>query len=58
MSTILFAIGLYLLTGGTITIALYYNNPFISNKDGLESLFVAILWPYFLIKYITERFGK
>lgn len=58
MSTILFAIGFYLLVGGTISLALYYDNPYISDKDGIEGLYVTLLWPYYFIKYIVKQFKK
>lgn len=58
MSTILFAIGFYLLVGGTISLALYYDNSYISDKDGIEGLYVTLLWPYYFIKYIVKQFKK
>lgn len=58
MSTILFAIGFYLLVGGTISLALYYDNRYISDKDGIEGLYVTLLWPYYFIKYIVKQFKK
>lgn len=58
MSIILFVIGIYLLIGGTATITLYYDNPFVSEKDDIEGLYVALLWPYYIIKYIVKQLRK
>ena len=55
MSTILFIIGFYLLVGGTVSLTLYYDNPYISDKDGIEGLYVALMWPYYIIKYIIKQ---
>ena len=56
MSIILFIIGFYLLVGWTVSLTLYYDNPYISDsdKDGIEGLYVALLWPYYIIKYIIK----
>ena len=54
MSTILFIIGFYLLVGGTVSFILYYDNLYISDKD----VYVALLWPYYIIKYIIKQFKK
>ena len=58
MSTILFIIGFYLLVGGTVSLTLYYDNPYISDKDGIEGLYVGLLWPYYIIKYIIKQLKK
>ena len=58
MSTILFVIGIYFLIGGTATITLYYDNPFVPEKDDIEGLYVALLWPYSTLKYIVTQLRK
>ena len=58
MSTILFIIGFYLLVGGIISFILYYDNPYISDKDVIEELYVALLWTYCIIKYVIKQFNK
>lgn len=58
MSTILFIICVYFLIGGTAIITLYYNNPFVSEKDSIEGFYVALLWPYYIIKYLIKQLRK
>lgn len=58
MSTIFSVIGFYLVVGGTTMIALYYDNPFIYDKNELEGLYVALFWPYYIIKYIIKQLKK